>query len=50
MELSHENIVLYCYSNILINGDIYGPNITLYGKKLENVKTLKYLGAILTEY
>ena len=42
MEISHEN------SNILINVDGYGPNITLYGEKLENVKTFKYLGTILT--
>ena len=42
-------IISYGKSKIHINGDGCGPSITLYGEQLENVKTVKYIDAPLTE-
>ena len=43
MEISQEK------SKILIKCNGCGPNFTLYGEQFENVKTFKYLDAMLTE-
>ena len=43
MEITHEK------SKILINGNGYGANTSLYGEQLDNVNTFKHIGMMLTE-
>ena len=43
MEISHIK------SKTLVNGETQAPKIMMYGKALENVSNLKYLGATLSD-